>query len=63
MTKEELIDEIFTIRVRNNVPWKKLMLAALKYAPPDVVANIVHQINENDLQVAHLMSELEKHVK
>jgi hypothetical protein len=58
-SQQTTIDEIFAIRVRNNVPWKKLMEIALKHAPEETRA-VLRQINENDRKVSDLLGELAK---
>lgn len=54
-----LIDQIFLIRVRNNIPWKRLMEIALKYAPEETRAAL-REINANDRKVSDLLAELVK---
>lgn len=57
--REQLIDDIFAIRVANNVPWKRLMEIALKHAPDETRA-VLREINENDRKVSDLLAELAK---
>lgn len=59
MTEQSTIDEIFAIRVANNVPWKRLMEIALKHAPDETRA-VLREINENDRKVSDLLGELAK---
>ena len=54
-----LVDSIFAIRVRNNVPWKRLMEIALKHAPDETRA-VLREINANDRAVSDLLGELAK---
>lgn len=58
-TEQDTIDSIFAIRVANNVPWKRLMEIALKYAPEETRA-VLREINANDLKVSELLGELAK---
>ena len=55
----QTIDEIFAIRVKNNVPWKRLMEIALKHAPDETRA-VLREINANDRAVSDLLGELAK---
>lgn len=56
---QAIIDEIFIIRVQNNVPWKRLMEIAMKHAPDETRA-VLREINENDRKVSDLLGELAK---
>lgn len=58
-SETSLIDEIFAVRVRNNIPWKRLMEIALKHAP-DETREALRQINENDRAISDLLGELVK---
>lgn len=55
----QIIDDIFAIRVRNNVPWKRLMEIAMKHAPEETKAAL-RDINTNDQAISGLMGELAK---
>lgn len=57
--EQDIIDEIFAVRVRNNIPWKQLMEIALKHAP-DETREALRQINENDRVISDLLGELVK---
>jgi hypothetical protein len=57
--EQDIIDEIFAVRVRNNIPWKRLMEIALKHAP-DEAREALRQINENDRAISDLLGELVK---
>lgn len=57
--RQTLIDEIFAVRVRNNVPWKRLMEIAFRHAPDETIAAL-REINENDQAVSRLVGELVK---
>lgn len=57
MNEQEIVDNIFKVRVKNNLPWKRLMELALKHAPAEAKAAL-QEINENDLLVATLMTGL-----
>lgn len=57
--KQSTIDEIFAIRVANNVPWKRLMEIALKHAPEET-KEVLRQINANDRKISDLLGELAK---
>lgn len=57
--QQTIIEEIFSIRVANNVPWKKLMEIALKHAPDETKA-VLREINANDRAVSDLLAELAK---
>lgn len=54
-----LIDEIFSVRVRNNIPWKRLIEIAMKHAPDETKAAL-RDINANDRAISDLMTELAK---
>lgn len=54
-----IIDQLFAVRVRNNIPWKRLMEIALKHAPDETRAAL-REINENDRKVSDLLAELAK---
>ena len=58
-SQQSTINEIFAIRVANNVPWKRLMEIALKHAPDETRA-VLREINENDRKVSDLLGELAK---
>jgi hypothetical protein len=58
-TEQSIIDEIFKVRVANNIPWKRLMEIALTHAPDETRA-VLRQINDNDSLVAGLMYALVK---
>lgn len=55
----KIIDDIFAIRVRNNIPWKRLITIAMKHAPEETKAAL-REINANDRAISDLMSELAK---
>lgn len=59
MTPQEqnLIDAIFDIRVRNNIPWKKIIEIAMNHAPEET-KNALHEIGNNDADVVDLTLEL-----
>lgn len=57
--EQDIIDEIFAVRVRNNIPWKRLMEIALKHAPDEARAAL-REINENDRTISDLLGELVK---
>lgn len=57
--EQQAIDEIFAIRVQNNVPWKRLMEIALKHAPEETRA-VLREINANDRKISDLLGELAK---
>lgn len=59
MTEQETIDQIFWVRVQNNVPWKRLMEIALEHAPEETKA-VLREINKNDRKVSDLLAELAK---
>lgn len=59
MTDQEIIDQIFWVRVQNNVPWKSLMEIALEHAPEETKA-VLREINKNDRKVSDLLGELAK---
>ena len=59
MTDDEIIDHIFAVRVVNNVPWKKLMKIAFKYAPDEARA-AMREVNGNDRRISDLVGELSK---
>jgi hypothetical protein len=58
MTDDEIIDQIFEIRVGNNIPWKKLMKIALRSAPDETRA-VLAEIADNDGNVCRLMAKLQ----
>jgi hypothetical protein len=58
MTDDEIIDQIFEIRVGNNIPWKKLMKIALRAAPDETRA-VLAEIADNDGSVCRLMAKLQ----
>lgn len=53
MTDQEVVDEIFAIRVKNNMPWKRLIEIALKHAPDETRAAL-WDISDNDRQISDL---------
>jgi hypothetical protein len=57
--EQEIIDKIFAIRVRNNVPWKRLMEIAMKHAPEETKAAL-NEINQHDHDISLLMGVLSK---
>ncbi len=57
--QQSTINEIFSIRVANNLPWKRLMEIAMKHAPEETKA-VLREINENDRKVSDLLAELAK---
>lgn len=59
VSQQFIVDEIFDIRVKNNVPWKRLMEIALKHAPEETKA-VLRDINANDRAVSDLLGELAK---
>lgn len=59
MKDAEIIDLIFKTRVRNNIPWRRLMEIALKHAP-DETRIVLREINANDSVVSTLLAELTK---
>ncbi len=56
---QAVINEIFMIRIANNVPWKKLMEIALRHAPDETKAAL-REINANDRAVSDLLEQLAK---
>ncbi len=59
MTPQEqnLIDSIFDLRVRNNVPWKKLIEIAMNHAPEETKAAL-RDVRLNDLTITDLTRDL-----
>jgi hypothetical protein len=57
--EDEIIDTIFTLRIMNNIPWKRLMQIALKHAP-DETKEVLRAINANDRAISDLLGELAK---
>lgn len=57
--EQRIIDSIFSIRVRNNIPWKCLIEIAMKHAPDETKAAL-RDINANDRAISDLMTELAK---
>lgn len=58
MTREQhLIDEIFRVRVENNLPWKRLMEIALKHAPEEA-KEALRAIHHNDQAVSDLLGRM-----
>lgn len=57
MTDAEIVDLIFKTRVRNNIPWRRLMEIALKHAP-DETKIVLREINANDAVISTLLAEL-----
>lgn len=54
---QALIDEIFDVRVINNIPWKRLMEIAFTRAPEEARAAL-RQVNVNDRRVSELLGKL-----
>ncbi len=50
---QNLIDAIFGIRVRNNVPWKKIIEIAMEHAPEET-KRALRDIGDNDQAVTDL---------
>jgi hypothetical protein len=57
--KQELIDQLFEVRVLNNIPWKRLMEIAIE-AEPNLTREVLQQIEANDRIVSDLMRKLTK---
>ena len=55
--EQDIIDKIFAIRVRNNLPWKRLIEIAMTHAPEETKAALA-QINANDGLISTLVFEL-----
>lgn len=55
--EQNIVDRIFETRVKNNIPWKRLMEIALKHAPEETRA-VLREINANDRSISNLMAEL-----
>jgi hypothetical protein len=53
MEQQDIIDEIFRIRVINNMPWKRLIEIALKHAPAETRRELA-AISENDQRISDL---------
>lgn len=53
MNQQEIIDEIFRIRVSNNMPWKRLIEIGLKFAPVETRTALA-MISENDQRISDL---------
>ena len=54
MTDQDIVNEIFKIRVVNNSPWKRLMEIALLHAPSET-REVLAQITQNDRDVSDWM--------
>ena len=59
MTKQEVIDKIFEIRVSNNIPWRRIMEIAMEHAP-DETAAVLAQVLQNDREISGWMDSLGK---
>ena len=57
MTKQEVIDKIFEIRVSNNIPWRRIMEIAIEHAP-DETAAVLAQVLQNDREISGWMDSL-----
>ncbi len=57
MTKQDVIDKIFEIRVSNNIPWRRIMEIAIEHAP-DETAAVLAQVLENDREISGWMDAL-----
>ena len=57
--KLKLIDEIESIRTKNNVNWMDLLRLAFKVAP-DEAKILVRRINEDDKRISELIAKLEE---
>ena len=57
--KLKLIDEIESIRTKNNVNWMDLLRLAFKVAP-DEAKILVRRINEDDKRISDLFAKLEE---
>tara|TARA_B100000315_G_C14208656_1_gene420994 strand:+ start:299 stop:487 length:189 start_codon:yes stop_codon:yes gene_type:complete len=55
--KLKLIDEIESIRTKNNVNWMDLLRLAFKVAP-DEAKILVRRINEDDKRISDLFAKL-----
>jgi len=55
--KLKLIDEIESIRTKNNVNWMDLLRLAFKVAP-DEAKILVRRINEDDKRISDLVAKL-----
>ena len=55
--KLKLIDEIESIRTKNNVNWMDLLRLAFKVAP-DEAKILVRRINEDDKRISELIAKL-----
>jgi hypothetical protein len=59
VTKQEVIDKIFEIRVSNNIPWRRIMEIAMEHAP-DETAAVLAQVLQNDREISGWMDSLGK---
>jgi hypothetical protein len=59
VTKQDVIDKIFEIRVSNNIPWRRIMEIAIEHAP-DETAAVLAQVLENDREISGWMDALGK---
>ena len=57
MTDIEIIDEIETIRSKNNINWMNILRLAFKYSP-DEAREIVKKINLDDTEISFLLKKL-----
>lgn len=55
--EQRILDQIFEARVKNNMPWKRLIEIAMKHAPEETRAAL-REINANDRSISTLMTEL-----
>ena len=55
--EQDIIDEIFRIRIKNNNPWKALMEIALE-AEPELTREVLREINGNDRAISALLEKL-----
>jgi len=62
LTKDEIdaLDEMFGYRKVNNLNWRMALEYLMRYAPPEIVANIFEEINENDIRVNQIFGKLRK---
>lgn len=56
---QALIDRIFEIRVRNNMPWKRLIEIAMQ-AEPNLTKEVLADIEANDRNIAALTRALSR---
>tara|TARA_R110000765_G_scaffold410751_1_gene509531 strand:+ start:398 stop:586 length:189 start_codon:yes stop_codon:yes gene_type:complete len=62
MTDLEIIDEIESVRSKNNINWMDVLRLAFKHSPEDA-RDLVGRINREDKKISDLLGKLSENKK